>query len=230
MLARPQRALHDGRAARSVLARSLDALGFPAPSKDGEFLQIHTVSSLIARMGEPRDDSENTFTARMLMLLESRPLLGDDVYERVLERVLDAYWKNTEGNEHEYVPMILINDIVRYWRILLLNHEWKVTEAEAKVRGNVERSLSSYKLRFSRCLMCHSAIAEMIAVHRLLTPFVLSLEDAAGYVVRTGRSNLAGCAEIRGPDTSLPPGWYFLHVARRNAGGERSYRLEVRVP
>ncbi len=148
----------------SAVTRALAAEGLEPPSKDGEFLYMHEARSLIEKMGQPRDDFENTFTARMLLILESKPLLGQDVYQTLLEEIVDAYWKNVDGHEDSYIPMILVNDIVRYWRILLLNHEWKVTEKEKKDDRRGSRALSSYKLRFSRCLMCHSALAEMLFV------------------------------------------------------------------
>lgn len=153
---------------QSAIVRALVAEKLPLPSDDARFLRLHTADDLVQRMGEPRDDFENTFTARMLLLLESQPLLGESTYQALLDAVVGAYWKDPKGHEADYIPMVLLNDIVRYWRILLLNHAWKVGDSEASAGADVgDRRLRSYKLRFSRCLICHSAIAEMLAVYRL---------------------------------------------------------------
>ncbi|MFO0586956.1 MAG: DUF294 nucleotidyltransferase-like domain-containing protein [Polyangiaceae bacterium] len=150
----------------SAVIRSFRHMGLPDPSNGGEYLQLHTLKELRDQIGDRTDDPQNTFTARMLLLLESRPLIGSPVYERVLDGVLAAYWKDYEGREDVYVPILLINDIVRYWRVLLLNYvamnlrrELRQQDAEAY---KTERRLRSYKLRFARCLTCYSALAYLL--------------------------------------------------------------------
>jgi hypothetical protein len=62
-----------------VEARLIEActtLSLPEFSGDGEYLLHYTVEALIRTLGQPQDDAANTFTARLLLLLESRPLLG----------------------------------------------------------------------------------------------------------------------------------------------------------
>ncbi len=48
-------------------------------SGDGEYLVHYTVDQLVKTLGHPNDDASNTFTARLLLLLESKPLFGDEV-------------------------------------------------------------------------------------------------------------------------------------------------------
>ncbi len=165
---------------QSAVLRAMRAQGFEDPSNDANFLKLHSGQTLIERLGEPSDDWENTFTARMLLLLESRPLLGTGAHEALAVKALDAYWKNVERHREDYLPIILLNDIVRYWRILLLNYESKTAEKqrrmerrlpdpESEERKSAERDLEgdkqfrSYKLRFSRCLMCYSSVAYLLA-------------------------------------------------------------------
>jgi hypothetical protein len=165
---------------QSAVLRAMRAERFEDPSNDANFLKLHSAQTLIERLGEPRDDWENTFTARMLLLLESRPLLGVRAHEALAAKALDAYWKNVERHRADYLPIILLNDIIRYWRILLLNYESKTAEKQRRFerllpslppddRAVAERDLEadkqfrSYKLRFSRCLMCYSSVAYLLA-------------------------------------------------------------------
>lgn len=165
---------------QSAVLRALRAEAFEDPSNDANFLKLHGAQALIERLGQPSDDWENTFTARMLLLLESRPLVGATAHEALAAKALDAYWRNVERHREDYLPIILLNDIIRYWRILLLNYESKTAEKERRLasrfpdpaseaRKIAERDLEadkqfrSYKLRFSRCLMCYSSVALLLA-------------------------------------------------------------------
>jgi predicted nucleotidyltransferase len=52
-------------------------LRIPDFSGDGEYLKHYTVRELVQTLGTPEDDVTNTFTARLLLLLESFPLVGE---------------------------------------------------------------------------------------------------------------------------------------------------------
>ena len=47
-------------------------LGIPEFSGDGEYLIHYTIDEIVKTTGKPEDDLNNTFTARLLLLLESR--------------------------------------------------------------------------------------------------------------------------------------------------------------
>lgn len=152
---------------RQAITRALFEMGFPEPSQGGGFLKMHTGESLCERMGTCDDDASNTLTARMLLLLESRVLLGKNAYAGLVGSVLDSYWKDVGEHAADYQPFVLVNDIVRYWRILLLNYVAKNVEKERELAGpklTAERSLRSYKLRFSRCITCFSALARLLSI------------------------------------------------------------------
>lgn len=154
---------------QAAVVRTLREVGFPPPSRDGEFLRMHTAERLVDNIGKPADDAENTFTARMLLLLESRPLAGETAYEAALGDVIGAYWKNAEYHPNDYLPIVLVNDIVRYWRILLLNYESKNTERLRELpqeRVKADLRLRSYKLRFSRCMTCYSFLLALLSTSK----------------------------------------------------------------
>lgn len=56
------------------LIRAAQNLGFPEFSNDGQYLQIHYIDDILHHLGGPKDDFNNYFTARLLLLLESHPL------------------------------------------------------------------------------------------------------------------------------------------------------------
>ena len=146
---------------QAAIIKTLREVGFPPPSRDGEFLRMHTAERLVANIGKPEDDAENTFTARMLLLLESAPVASTEAYRAIVDDVISAYWKNADLHPEDYLPIVLVNDIVRYWRILLLNYESKNTEKRLELspeRAKADLRLRSYKLRLSRCITCYSLL------------------------------------------------------------------------
>lgn len=157
-----------GTVLKAVVIRSLKKLKLADPSDGGAFLQLHTVKELVTQIGRQTDDPQNTFTARMLLLLESHPLIGKKSYSRALERVLTAYWEHYDGHEKEYIPILFINDIVRYWRMLLLNYVGMTLRHVEEHKKDIDRNrrLRSYKLRFSRCLTCYSALAYLLTFEK----------------------------------------------------------------
>lgn len=142
-------------------ARSLELEDF---SGDGEYLTHFAVHELVGNLGRREDDSTNTFTARLLLLLESRPIVGDAAYETIVRQVIAAYWPNFEKHRTDYVPGYLINDILRLWRTFCVNYE-----AGTKEKPDTEqakRQLKHYKLQHSRLLTCYSGLLYLLGIHQ----------------------------------------------------------------
>jgi len=158
----------DGMELLSALRESIRAAGLPDLDADGEHAEPVTAASLVGHLGDPSDDSSGAMTKRILLLLESQPLVHPEAYNRLIAACVDAYWKNEHGHEHNYLPIVLVNDIVRYWRTVLLNHESRIGVKLAKdVAGKTEdevalRRYSSFKLRIPRCLSCFSALLYLL--------------------------------------------------------------------
>jgi hypothetical protein len=138
-------------------------LGYPPFSRDGHFLQHHTGRQLVDLLGTEQDDAENTLTARLLLLLESRPLFGEDVYQRVVSEVVAVYWREFERHRDDFEPGFLANDVLRLWRTFCLNYEARRGDQEEEPRATTKRKLKNYKLKHSRLLTCYSAIAYLLA-------------------------------------------------------------------
>ena len=158
----------------------------PEFSGDGEYLVHYTVQQLVKTLGKPDDDATNTFTARLLLVLESRPLLGEPVYQDVIEEVLGAYWLDYEDHKSEFIPAFLTNDILRLWRTFCVNYEARTAREPEERRA--KRRIKNYKLKHSRLLTCYSGLLYLLGVfsaRRTVTP-----TDAAGMVALTPTERL----------------------------------------
>lgn len=139
-----------------------DRLGFE-PLTD-RFLEVHDLQRMETALGSPEDDMDNAFTARMLMLLESRPIYNAGEFERMLDAVIGFYYRDYAGHETDFVPMFLLNDVLRYWRTLCLNYEQKwASRAVATPELKADRAYDNLKLRFNRLWTCFSFIAPLAA-------------------------------------------------------------------
>ncbi len=115
-------------------------------------------------LGTPEDDATNTLTGRLLLLLESRPLLGKQVYSEVIRTVIEAYWRDYQDHKDDFIPAYLTNDILRLWRTFCVNYEAR-TEREPdpkKAKGKVK----NYKLKHSRMLTCYSALLYLLTIYK----------------------------------------------------------------
>ncbi len=159
--------------------------GFPDFSGDGRYLAIHAARDLTEHLGGPADVSRNVFTARLLLLLESRPLFNDGAYRQVLEDVVEVYVRDYRQHEASFRPVFLANDIVRYWKTLCLSYEHKRRRRDEADKP--KSHLTNLKLKFSRMLTCYSMLVafarhQPIEPERLLevvqTPPLARLEEA----------------------------------------------------
>jgi predicted nucleotidyltransferase len=137
-------------------------LKIPEFSGDGRYLIHYSVDDFTKTLGTPDDDVTNTFTARLLLLLESCPLVEDSVYSEAVEDVIVAYWRDYEDHKTSFMPAFLANDILRLWRTFCVNYEARTERAPEleKAKGKVK----NYKLKHSRMLTCYSAILVLLAV------------------------------------------------------------------
>ena len=105
------------------LVEETEDMGFPPFSGDGRYLEVLYVGEMEQILGSPEDDSQNSFTARMLLLLESQPVYREDVHKALLERIVGFYYRDFDDHADRFLPTFLTNDILRFWRTLTLNYE-----------------------------------------------------------------------------------------------------------
>jgi hypothetical protein len=131
-------------------------LSLPAFSNDGEFLKIHNISDLIKYTGSRKDDNENWFTARMLFILESIPLLNIDLYKNYVANIVYNYYRDGKGTA-TFKPLFLLNDLLRYWRTLCINYEERRNDPTKPWRKK------NINLRFSRMATVFGTILPLVA-------------------------------------------------------------------
>ena len=144
---------------KAELINAAEKVGMAEFDGGGKFLETHLSSDLINEVGSPSDDFKNTFTGRMLLILESRPILGYDVYEKIKISAIDCYFRDYPGIENKFVPYFLVNDILRMWRTFCVNYE--------HFRGSSDTRVKNLKLKYMRMLTCYSAIIYILAAFRM---------------------------------------------------------------
>jgi len=148
---------------KADLIQASRELKFPEFSGDGEYLAHHTVLELKKSLGKQDDDVTNRFTARLLLLLESAPLLGESMYHKLTENVVSAYWRDYEDHKNDFMPAFLANDILRMWRTFCVNYEARTKTEPSPEKA--KRRLKNYKLKHSRLLTCYSALLFLAAIY-----------------------------------------------------------------
>ena len=133
-----------------------DAIDFPEFDYKEDFHKVHSIGEIKNATGSRRDDNDNLFTTRMLMLLESRAVFSQDAYQKNIREVIGMYCRDDQLQQGgEFRPLFLINDILRYWRTLCLNYEERRSQDLPWRKKNVN-------LKFSRMLTIFATVLRVI--------------------------------------------------------------------
>lgn len=212
-----------------------DAAGLPTLDGNGKYLQPVRATELLDLIGDPQDDGRGVLTKRMLLLLESRVLLGQPAHDTIVDKILDAYWLNEDLHSSDYLPFVLVNDIVRYWRIVLLNHESRLRDKRLELEQDAslsaedlpavllaERRYKSYKMRLARCLTCFSALTYLLAL-TADDPVRVTRQDVRTMVGRTPLQRLRNLSDVAGRDVPFVDEMldlYRIYLERTEEGKE----------
>lgn len=146
---------------KAELIKAINTLNMPKFDADGKYLASHSIHDLKTHLGTSEDDYRNTLTGRLLLFLESRPLIGEEVYEEIIDEVIAAYWGDYWDHSADFIPAFLTNDILRLWRTFCVNYE----SGRRSEKSNAK--IKNYKLKHSRMLTCYSALLFLLAVYKL---------------------------------------------------------------
>lgn len=140
-----------------------DKLEFPKFSNDGEYLDTIMKDDILDHLGGREDDYRNYFTARMLLLLESKCVHGENIYDELLTDVLHSYLRDFPDHPKGFNPSFLINDILRFWKTLCLNYEHKRNQREKNFKNRAKQKSKNFKLKFSRMLTCFATVSYIVS-------------------------------------------------------------------
>jgi len=150
----------------SLFARVIEIgkrMKFPTFSNDGEFLKILYLEDMLEMLGGREDDYQNSFTARMLLLLESSPLVNPSLLNEIFDSIVEAYFRDYPSHAADFRPVFLINDILRFWKTLCLNYENRRNRPDDDVAQKRKQQVKNFKLKFSRLMTCFGTIVAVCA-------------------------------------------------------------------
>ena len=138
----------------------IEASGIPLPNQQGVFQGVVSFDELCSDIGG-KSDGYDQLSRRLLHVLESRSLWGDEAYQRNIGDLLELYGADVSGDSRKnYV--FLLNDLIRYFRTVCVNY------AHTKSAEPTKWPIRNLKLRHSRVVMYVSLVAMLgvLSVYR----------------------------------------------------------------
>jgi hypothetical protein len=148
-------------AGEATLSRARAVLGGADrdPGQQDLFGLSFTCEELVRNIGLDADTNTN-LTRRMLLLLESRAVAGEEAHARCVGQVLDAYLGH--GVRDFQPPRFLLNDLVRYWRTMCVDFEGKRRSAQG---DDPKYAARNAKLRTSRKVLFAGGLLPVLLCH-----------------------------------------------------------------
>jgi hypothetical protein len=130
-----------------------------SPGEQAIFGGVDFTDELAGRIGLDEDTNRN-LTRRMLLMLESVAVAGEDAHRAAREIVLDGYLRG-DVKDHR-PPRFFLNDVIRYWRTITVDFVGK-----ERAGGGEKGALRNLKLRLNRKVLFASGLLPLLRCHQL---------------------------------------------------------------
>lgn len=137
--------------AHAEIAKAIINCELKAPSETGAFgKEFETKSNFLINVGG-NDDPNTKLTQRLLLLLEGDWIFGESIFKETRDQLVKNVYIRSTISDHQ-LARFLLNDLIRYWRTIGVDFEFKTVEAK---KGWGIRSI---KLLYSRKIMYFSGL------------------------------------------------------------------------
>lgn len=116
---------------RGSIEQAIHAIGYTPPKPGGVFAEPASAAEILAAADVGKlDESVLTYGKRIHFLLEAQPVWGCAAHEELVTKIVQR-WGQSPSNE---IPwwVYLQNDILRYWRALQIDYQWRHREDPAR--------------------------------------------------------------------------------------------------
>jgi hypothetical protein len=185
------------------------------PADQGAFGGAVTKSDLIKNIGGNGDSNEN-LTRRILTLLECTSFLGEENFNEIRHAILQKYVK--EGITDHQMCRFLLNDIIRYYRTVCVDFEYKTGPA-SKSWGD-----RNIKLIFSRKLLYFSGI--LLIAETVQQTYESKLQKLSSLISKTPIERIQ---EICGANSDLVLQKYDYFLEKMSDQNFRNFLKDVQM-